>query len=174
MASTETPLSLGQFTPLSFKSVRGGDLHPPITGYDGTRGYDWVVGELKALHCAQNAIVFTVQFLPGPDAKADDPNCFGEADFLVLRHKNRLVGKILRQAPDNAWDASYGDELKVLDGLGTGPGIGIRQAARFSCMARGYTPGEFSVSAYFRTGLFGGWRDVVIETPKHSLHYAEL
>ncbi|MGD9979435.1 MAG: hypothetical protein AB7H66_00450 [Hyphomonadaceae bacterium] len=162
-----------EFKPLAFRPVKGRDLRPPITGSDNTYGNRFVSGQLKSLQHANNAILFIVSFQPGADAKPGDPNCIGEVEYLVMRHKNRLVGKITRQAP-SSFCSMTGDEeeFRVLDGMGSGPGIGGRHAANFFCAVKGYFPGEFSASAYFQRNLFGGWREIVIRAERDALYVA--
>lgn len=165
-------MSEPDFKPLAFSEVGHDDVRPPMFDGDRTRGDDYVTGRLKSLHHAKGAILFIVGFEPGPDAKGDDPRCYGEVEYFVMRHKQRLIGKINRQAPAH-FCSTLGerDRLQILDGLGTGPGIGGRAAAHFFCMVGGY-PGQFAVAAYFKRGLLGGWNEVLIETPKKTLYAA--
>lgn len=159
------------FRPLSFRQVRHEDLRPPMFDGDHTRGYDYCIGDLVSLLHAPGAIRFTVAFRPGPDARADGPPLNGEAEFFVMRAGKYLIGHIHRQVPERFFFTMAQDQLQRLDGLGTGSGIGNRAAAHFSCVVPGYAHGV-GVSAYFRKGLFGGWKEIIIETPKKTLYAA--
>jgi hypothetical protein len=160
------------FSPLSFRQVRHNELRPAIFDGDHTRGEDYCSGTLRSLRHAPNAVLFTVAFVPGPDAKPGDAAPRGEVEFFVMRYRKRLIGRIAQQAPERfCWMSGAEEELKQLDGLGTGPGLGYRAAANFFCSLPGY-PGQFCVSAYFRNGLFGNWKEIVIQTPKKTLYAA--
>lgn len=139
---------------------------------DHTRGYDYCIGDLIALRHAPSAVRFTVAFRKGPDAREDGPPLNGEAEIFVMRAGKRLIGHIHRQVPERFFFTLEADDrLRPLDGLGTGPGIGNRAPAYFSCVVRGYSD-SVGVSAYFRSGLFGGWKKIIIQTPKKSLYAA--
>jgi hypothetical protein len=158
--------------PLAFNRVEHGDVRPPMFDGDHTRGEDFVIGTLKSLHHGKDVIAFIVAFEPGPDAQAGDPKCVGELEFVVAKREANLVGRISRRAPEGFCKPDDYGEWKRVDGLGTGPGIGGRAAANFytSPQLGRYT--QFGVSAYFKSGLFGGWKEIIVRTPKKTLYAA--
>lgn len=147
---------------------------------DFTYGSDYVVGELISLHHAKDALLMTVRFTPGPDAKKVSlESLTGEVEFLLVKREGRYVGAINRQAPEGFLRFSTGDaEVSILDGLGQdGSNLGGRQAATYFCSA--WLPhtsrsASVTVNAYIGHGWFGRWKDVVIKLPKKELYIARL
>jgi hypothetical protein len=161
-----------EFQPLPFKQVRHDEVRPPMFDGDHTRGTDFVIGALKSLLHRKDAIAFIVAFAPGPDAAPDDPRCFGELEFVVMKQQGHLFGRISRRAPEGFCKPDSHDDWKRVDGLGTGPGVGGRAAADFYTSAKVSAYTQFSVSAYFKSGLLGGWSEIIIQTPKKTLYAA--
>jgi hypothetical protein len=162
-----------EFRPLTFKKTTHGELRPPISDNDSTRGTDYYVGQLLSLSYAKNALLFTARFTPGPDGIDSGTH---EVEFFLVKQKGRYLGAINRQLPDRQVYFSNGDKVSVLDGLGqrglSHPG---RQKATFFCSTWGASGSRpITIGVYVKPGFFGGWSEVVIKLPKKELFVARV
>lgn len=176
------------FTPLPFRHTTFGALRPPLFDGDFLRGTDYASGQLLSLAHAKDSLLFTARFGPGPDAAEMGWSTLdATVQFLLLRRAKRYIGAIADQTPAGFLEIVGQDieqlrqgalRFHLLDGLGQGgAGLGGRHAATFFCwswVSGRSTHAEITVTVYFRLGLFGGWKDVVIKLPKKELYIAEL
>jgi hypothetical protein len=170
----ETTVDPHAFKPLEFHKIAHAELRPPIGDYDHTSD-DYNRGELLSLFHAHKALQLVVRVVPGRDAK-DWPVAQAEVGFFLMEQQGRYIGGISRQIPERfCYLYGAGEDVRVIGNTKERPpALGGRTRGTFFCAHSygGYPRTLFSIAVLIRRSIFGGWKEVVIETPKKSLYVA--